>query len=304
MPSAESAKPWTPRWIFLGSHGLRAGWGIAIFVLLLGVAQIGAVFALQAFGFSSDDLRGKEASAIGSIRSLAIGVFTAAMATLGMTLVERRPLADFGLGLKGMAPRFGYGLLVGFGLLAAEVGALVLLGAMKLSPIQLHGSQVWTQAALWGLACLMIGWVEELVMRGYLLAALTRGLGRVWAIVITALLFSAAHFTNVGESVIGLSCVVLVGLLLAWSVFATGSLWWAIGFHAAWDFGESFVFGTANSGFHSQGSLMTGDPVGAAWLSGGATGPEGSVLCILTLVAAALILWRWPPSPPARPEHS
>ena len=76
------------------------------------------------------------------------------------------------------------------------------------------------------------------------------------------------------------------------SLWRTGSLWWAIGFHAAWDWAESFLYGVSDSGTVIQNHLLNTHPLGRPIYSGGLTGPEGSllVLPILALTAAVILL--------------
>ncbi|MGC2399529.1 MAG: hypothetical protein WA510_07095, partial [Acidobacteriaceae bacterium] len=73
----------------------------------------------------------------------------------------------------------------------------------------------------------------------------------------------------------------------------TGSLWWALGFHAAWDWAESYVYGTSDSGLAIQGHLLSTHPLGSLLWSGGKTGPEGSILVVplLVIIAAMMVLW-------------
>jgi hypothetical protein len=71
------------------------------------------------------------------------------------------------------------------------------------------------------------------------------------------------------------------------SVYVTGSAWWAIGCHAAWDWAQTYFYGTADSGLTAKGHLLTTTPSGSALWSGGTDGPEGS---LLVLAAIALIL--------------
>ena len=82
----------------------------------------------------------------------------------------------------------------------------------------------------------------------------------------------------------------------------TGSAWWAIGCHAAWDWAESYFYGTADSGLQAKGHFLTTSPVGSTLWSGGTDGPEGSLLVlgiILTMLAALLIYRRKRDSAPA-----
>jgi hypothetical protein len=101
---------------------------------------------------------------------------------------------------------------------------------------------------------------------------------------------------NHGESPFGLVAAMLIALIFSLSLWRLGHLWWAIGFHAAWDWGESFFYGTPDSGAVSAGRLMHAHPAGAVLLSGGSTGPEGSVWVLLVMALAALFVWATQPS--------
>ena len=90
--------------------------------------------------------------------------------------------------------------------------------------------------------------------------------------------FGFVHRTNAGESPIGLLSAGLISVVFCLSLWRTGSLWWAIGFHAAWDWAQSFLYGVADSGMVIQGHLFSTHPVGRPLFSGGLTGPEGSIL--------------------------
>jgi hypothetical protein len=66
-----------------------------------------------------------------------------------------------------------------------------------------------------------------------------------------------------------------------------------VGFHAAWDWGQSYFYGTADSGLIAKGHLYGEHAVGPALWSGGATGPEGSLIVLPLLVIIALLMWAW-----------
>jgi len=60
-----------------------------------------------------------------------------------------------------------------------------------------------------------------------------------------------------------------------------------VGFHAAWDWGETFFYSVPDSGTVFPGHLLSSSLHGAPWLSGGSVGPEGSVLCFVVIVLLA-----------------
>ena len=74
---------------------------------------------------------------------------------------------------------------------------------------------------------------------------------------------------------------------------ATGSLGFAIGYHAAWDYTQSLIFGVPDSSFTMAGSLFSTAVVGPVWLSGGSVGPEGSILNYIELAILIAIATRF-----------
>jgi membrane protease YdiL (CAAX protease family) len=110
---------------------------------------------------------------------------------------------------------------------------------------------------------------------------------------LTSTLFGAAHTSNNGEAWIGIFAAGFIGFVFCVSVWLTGSAWWAIGCHAAWDWAETYFYGTADSGFVAPGHLLSTSPVGNPLWSGGTVGPEGSLLIIpvVLLILALLVLF-------------
>jgi CAAX protease family protein len=74
-------------------------------------------------------------------------------------------------------------------------------------------------------------------------------------------------------------------VLLCISVRITGSLWWAVGWHAAFDFGQLFIIGTPNGGRIPQGRLFDVTFQGPAWITGGELGTEASYFMIPATIA-------------------
>jgi hypothetical protein len=127
--------------------------------------------------------------------------------------------------------------------------------------------------------------------------AATRCGGGFWqAAWVTSTFFGFYHTSNPGESGIGIFAAAFIGFVFCVSVRTTGSAWWAIGCHAAWDWAETFFYGAADSGLTPHGCYLTSTPAGNPLWSGGDVGPEGSVLvlgAILFLLALVLVYGRW-----------
>ncbi|HEX8776953.1 MAG TPA: type II CAAX endopeptidase family protein, partial [Rhodanobacter sp.] len=227
-----------------------------------------------------------------SIVSTAIMLVIILAATAVMAKIQHRRVVEFGL-RDGKWPRKALrGAAVGFALCAALIGALALLGAIHIEPAgqTLVGGLLY--AFTWVVGYAAVGFMEENLFRGYPLFRLTEGVGFLPAALITSSVFGALHLGNDKETGIAGLNAVLLALMLCWSVRATGSLWWAIGFHSAWDWTESCLFGCADSGIKAQGRLFDTVSSASNRLSGGTAGPEGSLLMIVVVVLVGLLLYR------------
>jgi membrane protease YdiL (CAAX protease family) len=181
-----------------------------------------------------------------------------------------------------------------------KAGFLVFAGRL------VFGVDIIRYGGIWLFGFLLVGLLEEYLTRGYLQYTLTRGLAGIYqwifktrhsttlgfwtSAVIFSILFGLSHNSNAGESPIGLLSAGLAGMVFCFSLWRTGSLWWAVGFHTSWDWAQSFLYGVADSGFMVQYHLLATHPVGKPVLSGGATGPEGSIFIVAFLFLVSLII--------------
>jgi hypothetical protein len=115
--------------------------------------------------------------------------------------------------------------------------------------------------------------------------------GAFWqAAWVTSTVFGFYHTSNGGENWIGIFAASFIGFAFCVSIRVTGSAWWAIGCHAAWDWAETFFYGTSNSGMRGQGHYLTTSPAGNTLWSGGTDGPEGSLLVLGVILLLLLFL--------------
>ncbi len=296
----------TLHFILFGPEGLRAGWGIALFLGLffsmLRVLYPAARALLHVVPFRANPLTMRQTLLIElpGIVALLIGMWL-------MARLERRRANAYGLAPRHRARYFISGLIWGVALLSLLVFLLRACGLVAFDARLLSGAEAFHYAAVWLAGFLLVGLREELFSRGYLQFTLTRGLRSVYrwlfgarhanalgfwtAAVALSYLFGAGHGSNPDESPLGLVSAGLAGLLFCLSLWRTGSLWWAIGFHASWDWAQSFLYGVPDSGLLVQGHLFVTRAVGNRWLSGGVTGPEGSLLFLpVVLIAAGVIV--------------
>ncbi len=294
----ESVVPPTPpsraRIIFVGKNGIRAGWSIAIFIIIL--VAISMIFV----GPVSMILRHEHIAMDGSIPlsmgstelALLLGVL---ISSFIMTRIEHKPPISYGLDGPQRLRNFLWGLAFGFLSLSVLVAVLMVFGLLRFDGVRLSALGAVRYAAEWGVVFLLVGMYEEYTLRGYLLATLSRGIGFWWSAVILSVVFGSLHFSNSGESPVGIFSAGAIGLLFCLSLWYLKTLWWAIGFHAAWDWAESYFWGTPDSGLVSKGHLIGVHSQGSVVWSGGATGPEGSLLIVPLLIIIAVVMvlaWR------------
>ena len=157
---------------------------------------------------------------------------------------------------------------------------MLISGGLLVHGVALHGAQLITSPVLWLIAMLLVGVMEEYLFRGYALQSLWRGAGFWSAALITTALFAGDHLEKPHENAIDIGMIFALAIVLCISVRVTGSLWWAVGWHAAFDFGQFFVIGTPNGGRVPQGRLFDVTFPGPAWITGGELGTEASYFMI------------------------
>jgi hypothetical protein len=226
----------------------------------------------------------------------AIQAFSVFLATWVVARIEKRSLDDYGIPLRqAFGMRFGEGLIWGFGMLSAILLVLHLSGHFQIDSVALTGTAVYKYAFGWGLVFYAVAISEEFIFRGYLLFAWARRMAFWRAAIFLSLIFGAAHLGNPGENVFGILQVVVIGMVFCLTIRRTGNLWFAVGFHAAWDWAETFFYGTPDSGLLGVGRLLNTSSQGPNWLTGGSAGPEGSVIVFLVLLLFALLVhFRFP----------
>jgi membrane protease YdiL (CAAX protease family) len=287
-PRASSSK-WTLRSSFIGPQGIRSGWSMLIFVVILAVEVLATRIPVNRLLHALKHNPSLEAW--GPVFAAGILALLVLVATAIMAKIEARPVLSYGFMDKRRLSRFLLGIAGGVAALSALVLALKMSGWLIFDGQALHGKSAWSYGMQWGIAFLLTALFEESLLRGYLQSALTRGVGFWWAAVLLSLVFGAAHLPNHGESPIGIFSVVGAGLVFCLSLWLTKSLYWAVGLHAGWDWSQSYLYGVSDSGQMATGHLFATHPSGGLIWSGGPTGPEGSIYVIPILGVIALGVW-------------
>jgi len=286
----EDASDWK-RTIFWNDREMRAGWRLLAYLLIFGLFVGVETFLTMVLHLPQVTRTQMMPTAL--LLQEGLGVISAIAAAALMGQIEGRQFGVFGLPRSGaFGARFWQGVAWGIVMITAAILLIRLLGGFSFGDLALHGIELWRYAILWGLAFVCVGLFEEFLFRGYTQFTLATGLEFWPAATMLSAGFGALHLANSGEDKIGALSVFVIGMFFCLTLRRTGNLWFAVGLHAAFDWGETFLFSVPNSGIVAPGHLLNSSFHGPVWLTGGTVGPEGSVMAFVVVGFAAIIFSR------------
>ncbi len=208
----------------------------------------------------------------------------AAVYACGGRWIERREITEFSR--PGGAKEVVAGLALGGLLFATVVAVLWMAGVYHFTG---WGTMRAISAGLVLAAC--AGIQEEILFRGFLFRLLSGAAGTWVALAVTSAFFGLAHAANPGATVASSMAIALeAGVLLGAAYALTRRLWFPIGLHMGWNFTEGWIFGMSVSGFATAPAPIVGTLAGRPLLTGGAFGPEASVVAVGVCLCAAVAL--------------
>ena len=220
-------------------------------------------------------------------KNLVFAVTAAAMVSfyaLGVKLIEKHQPKD--LPVNKLAAHTGMGLGIGLLYFCIVTGMMALCGCYRMTGIGSDATGIWNAFFLF----LVVAVGEELLFRGVLFRWIDEKFGFAVALVASSLLFGLVHISNDNATWWSAFAIAIeAGLLLAAAYKWSGTLWLPIGIHWAWNFSQGNIFGFAVSGQQAGASLFLSQTQGSDWITGGAFGPEASVIGVL--VGLALSAW-------------
>lgn len=210
-----------------------------------------------------------------------LGVFVIVAYWIGVRVLERRAPTE--LSLRNAGARGAKGVLVGAALFGAVYAILWAAGLAHYSGFRGFDSVPPTVAILFVIA---VG--EEIIFRGVVFRLLENCFGTAVGLGVSAGLFGLAHGLNPNATAVGVVAIALeAGLLLGFAYIATRSLWFAIGIHFGWNFTQGGIFDAPISGLTLPG-MFSFRLSGPDFLTGGAFGPEASVIAIAVCLVASV----------------
>lgn len=271
------------------------GWSVAFVVLVLlltGLLAFGLALPVTGSAGAASAWLGSTGPGPVLLQSLAMLLATA----LFTWLIGRRLLGLTAADLRYRQPHGGRGF--GLGLVAGAVAAALGLGIAALA-----GGAGWSRDT--GTAGDYVGTVattllvlapaalaEEALFRGLPMVVLASAFGRGTAIVLVAVAFALAHVANPNVTGLAIGNIALAGIFLGLAFYAPGGIWTAWGAHLGWN-GLLTALDAPVSGVPFRIPFIDYDPGAAAWLTGGAFGPEGGLASTLALTIAVLVARRW-----------
>jgi len=263
--------------LFIGPDGLRPVWRLVLYLIMYRALRF-SLFVLLAYGLPDLSFLWRQTAA-----ELGLAIIAMAPALL-MARIEGRAFGNYGLPFRNA---FGKLFWVGatWGMVSLTVLLLALRGAhaFYFGTFALHGVRILKFAVFWAVFFVIVGFYEEFFTRGYTQFTLTDTLGFWPAAILLSLGFGALHLENPGENWVGILGAIGIGFFFCLTLRRTGNLWFAIGFHTSWDWGESFLYSVPDSGGVAPGHLLHSSLQGPPWLSGGSVGPEASALLFVLL---------------------
>lgn len=226
-----------------------------------------------------------------------IGIVAALIVAWIASRIEKRKLTDYYLSLRNALPQSLEGFVWGTIAPVAAAAIVIALGGATYHGFALHGAELARLALTWLGSMIILGLFEEIAFRSYSLHVMARGFGFWTAAVINAVLFGALHyFTKPMENVADAFGVAIITFFMCLTIQRTKALWFAVGFHAAFDYFALIVLAAPNTGNEGKpipGHLLDIRYTGADWLTGGVRGLEASVpmFVVIGLLIAGYV-WR------------
>ena len=267
------------RKVFWNDLGLRAGWR---FVIYVGVFMVLVYFR----GTSLEHFVKPGTGILADVLFESMGFLCAIGAVQIVSRIENRPMSAYGLPARGAFGKiFWQGWVAGLIEVSVVVGLIAMFHGYSFGRLAERREAVLWYGLSWAVVSVVTGLFEEFAFRGYAQQTLAEGIGYWSAAEVLSAIFALAHLHDPVEGWIGAFVLFTVGLFWCLTLSRIGSLWFAVGMHASFKFGDTFLFSVPNigAGYPVQGHLSNASLPGPAWLTGGAMGPEASVFRFLTI---------------------
>ena len=267
---------------------LRSGWKIAISFLILFLTIFILSIIIGVFGGIFSISRNNP---IYSLLNMGVSTISFILVSLiSWKLVQKEPFRNMGL---TSIKRDGFDLLFGLflGAMSITIVFFILIATNNATLVTSFLKPNFSYEILLGIVIfILVGFGEEMFFRGYLMSVLKQTNNSFVIILVSSLIFSLMHASNLNANPLGLFNIFLVGIVFAYMFIRSSSIWMPIGYHITWNYFQGYVFGFQVSGNPTNGLYET-TVAQNNLINGGAFGPEGGAAVTFILIVNLAILY-------------
>ncbi len=273
-----------------GERRLRAGWRILVLGLLtsLGILLISPFYLVTAV------------VEINPAWNLLFLTLLTGLPIIVSVLITRKWIDKRSVRSLGLKPPVWRDLFNGLWIAALMISLIFLVewalgwiqvnGISKITPTPSLGDSLLFYLLIAFLSFVMVGFYEELLVRGYLLVNLQDGLNQAMAVLLSSIAFAVMHSFNPEVNWKGIVGLAVSGVFLAYCAIWSKKLWLPVGIHIGWNFFLGAVYGLPVSGIET-GSLVSVSETGPDIFTGGSFGPEAGLLLLPGLAMGFLLVY-------------
>ena len=285
------------KFIYNSSHRIRIIWRFLSFFIL--TFAINIPLQLLAGNLFDGSLIMGYVSGASFVVSILISLF------VQIKFLEKSSFRKYGLKLDSRwFSEFGIGLLIPVIQLSLFFGLMYCSGALEITDFLTVNSAQHSFAS--GLFSELFNQIiasvsEEIIHRAFLFyiafeafkrAGQSLAKSAIFACTASSVLFGFGHISNDGASILSTANLMVSGIVLCLPFLITGRLGMSIGSHFSWNFVQGVVLGLENSGYPPKVSIIQSS-LADNLFTGGAFGPEGSLLLVGLEFLAVLMIIYW-----------
>lgn len=289
--------------VFYSANGLRLGWTILFFVLII-VVTVAVIVAPVVFLLSLIDLPPQPgqpvtgwSSIVGSIITLSTGYAAFLIGThIAQRLLRKGDLQQLGLQTKkGWCRDLTTGVSLGTIIVLVAVFLSWLSGYYRFTGFawQFRPASILLPAiTLSFIANLQSPIIEEVIFRGFLLQTFVDRWGMRTSVLLTSLLFGLAHLLNVDAEYPAWAAVIstfLAGLMFTQAYRTRNNLWLPLGIHFGWILTGRLL---NDVGGPAENALFIVSRVECPPLIGTPSGGGAGLFELIGVGLVSLILWK------------
>lgn len=259
------------------------GWRILAIVLAYFV--IGSILAVYADDFAQKNHISEENNWFRIANNLVSTGFTLLLFLFGAKYLLKHSYKSLGFSFNTFFKNYPKGLLIGLAMFALCVLIGIAIGEQTLT----YNSEPFSWVmwcAFFGLFFVQ-GMSEEVIFRSWLLPEISTKWGLAVGLIASNILFGLFHGMNGGASYMAILNMFLFGLVMSLAYYYTQNIWVSSAMHSVWNFAEGNIFGISISGHESfKETIFNSEVTGSDFLTGGAFGLEGGIICTIGLIIA------------------